>query len=131
VNEARAFRLLWPLGRPAGMRVTSADTIDPDVYRGFMQREFPLLCRLDTRVLRTGAAVETLWAHRPAQLAAMVSGQFPFLLEPGRAWEVAPGAASIHRVQTPMQPGAWHRSSWDNRRSPGLQIVITAASDTA
>jgi hypothetical protein len=131
VHEAHAFRLLWPLGRPAGMRVTSADNVDAPAYRGFMRREFPLLCHLDTRVLRTGAAVEALWLHRPAQLAAMISGRFPFLLEPDREWAVAPGAASIHRVQTPVQPGAWHRSSWENRRSPGLQIVITAASDSA
>jgi hypothetical protein len=111
------------------MRVTSAQNIDPDIYRGFMHREFPLLCRLDTQVMRTGAAVETLWAHRPMQLAAMISGRFPFFLEPDQTWEVTPGAASIHCVQTPAQPGAWHRSSWDNRHSPGLQIVITAASD--
>lgn len=129
VNEAHAFRLLWPLGRPAGMRLTSAQNIDPDIYRGFMHREFPLLCRLDTQVMRTGVAVEMLWAHRPAQLAAMIAGRFPFLLDPDQAWEVTPGAASIHRVQTPAQPGAWHRSSWGNRRAPGLQIVITAASD--
>jgi hypothetical protein len=130
VNEAAAFRLLWPIGRPAGMRITHSDTIDAPVYRGFMHREFPLLCQLDTQVMRTGAAVEAIWAHRPVQLAAMISGRFPFLLEPDRAWEVTPGAASIHRLQTPAQPGAWHRSSWDNRLSPGLQIVITAASDS-
>jgi hypothetical protein len=94
-----------------------------------MHREFPLLCRLDTRVLRTGAAVEALWAHRPAQLAAMTSGRFPFLLDPDREIEVTPGAISIHRVETPMAPGTYHRSSWANRRSPGLQLVITVVSD--
>lgn len=130
VNETAAFRLLWPIGRPAGMRVTGPANIDADIYRAYMRREFPLLGQMDTRVLRTGAAVETLWAHRPAQLAAMTSGRFPFLRDPEQEVEVTPGAASIHRVQTPAQRGAWHRSSWANRHAPGMQIVITAASDS-
>ncbi|NIJ19020.1 hypothetical protein FHS95_000689 [Sphingomonas naasensis] len=130
VQEARAVRLLWPIGRPAGMRVTPAANIDPDIYRAYMRREFPLLCQMDSRVLRTGAPVETLWAHRPEQLAAMTSGRFPFLLDREAECEVTPGAASIHRVQTPAQPGAWHRSAWANRHAPGMQIVITAASDS-
>jgi hypothetical protein len=129
VNERTAFRLVWPIGRPAGMRVTRADNIEPEVYRAFMRREYPQLCRLDTRVMRTGEPVERLWAHRPVQLEAMTSGHFPFLRDPGLEWEVAPGAASIHRVQTPGQPGTWHRSSWANRHNPGLQVVITMASD--
>lgn len=129
VNERTAFRLLWPLGRPAGMRVTPAGNVDATAYRAFMRREYPLLCRLDTRVLRTGAPVEALWAHRPVQLDAMISGRFPFLIDPTRERQVTPGAASIHRVETPTRPGTYHRSSWANRRCPGLQIVITAASD--
>ena len=68
VDEAAAFRLLWPLGRPAGMRVTPAGNIDATLYRAYARREHPLLCQLDTRVLRTGVPPETLWAHRPAQL---------------------------------------------------------------
>lgn len=131
VGEACAYRMVWPIGRPAGMRLTSADNIDAEVYRAFMRREYPLLCRLDTRVMRSGAPVETLWAHRPAQLAAMASGDFPFVADRAREIEVTPGAASIHRVQTPAQPGAWHRSSWANRQTPGLQIVITAATEGA
>ena len=129
VNERNAFRLLWPLGRPAGMRMTPRDNIDLALYRGYMRREHPLLCRLDTRVLRTGADVEALWAHRPEQLAAMRSGRFPFVIDPDREVAVDPGAASIHRVQTPAQPGTYHRSSWANRMSPGLQIVVTAVAD--
>jgi hypothetical protein len=129
VNERRAFRLVWPIGRPAGMRVTSADNIDADIYRAYMRREFPLLGQMDTRVMRTGVPVEALWAHRPLQLAAMVSGRFPFLRDPDEEHEVTPGNASIHRVETPAQPGAWHRSSWSNRNAPGLQVVITAAAD--
>jgi hypothetical protein len=129
VNEVAAFRLVWPIGRPAGMRITRADNIHADIYRAYMRREFPLLGQMDTRVMRTGVPVEKLWAHRPAQLAAMVSGGFPFLLDPEREVEVTPGAASIHRVETPAQSGAWHRSSWANRDAPGLQIVITAAAD--
>jgi hypothetical protein len=129
VNEAAAFRLVWPIGRPAGMQVTAADNVDPAVHRAYMRREHPLLCRLDTRVLRSGAPVEALWAHRPAQLEAMISGTFPFLRDPARQWEVAPGAASIHCVETPARPGTYHRSSWANRASPGFQIVVTAAAD--
>lgn len=130
VNEVAAFRLLWPIGRPAGMRVTPAVNIDAALHRAYMRREHPLLGRLDMRVMRTGAAVETLWAHRPAQLAAMTSGKFPFIRDSAAEWEITPGAASIHRVETPAQPGAWHRSSWDNRAAPGFQIVITASADT-
>ncbi|AQR74861.1 hypothetical protein [Sphingomonas sp. LM7] len=129
VHEAQAFRLVWPLGRPSGMRVTPRDNIDVDMFRMFHHREHALLCRLDTQILRTAADVETLWAHRPAQLQAMISGQFPFLIDPDRDWEVTPGAASIHRVQTPAQPGTYHRSSWANRHAPGLQVVVTAAAD--
>lgn len=129
VGEACAYRMVWPIGRPAGMRVTSTGNIDAEAYRAFMRREYPLLCRLDTRVMRSGAPVESLWAHRPAQLAAMVSGDFPFVADRAREIEVTPGAASIHRVQTPVQSGAWHRSSWANRQAPGLQIVITAAAE--
>ncbi|MBC9032414.1 hypothetical protein IAG41_08430 [Sphingomonas sp. JC676] len=129
VHERAAFRLLWPLGRPAGMRVTPADNINARLHRAYMRREHPLLCRLDAQVLRSGAPVETLWAHRPIQLAAMMSGHFPFLVDPEREIEVTPGAVSIHRIETPAQVGAYHRSSWANRRSPGLQVVITAVSD--
>lgn len=130
MNEQTAFRLLWPLGRPSGMRITSVGNIDQRMHRAYMRREHPLLCKLDLRVLRTGADVEALWAHRPAQLAAMISGSFPFLLDPRNEYEITPGAASIHRVETPARPGAYHRSSWANRKSPGLQVVITASSDT-
>lgn len=129
VNERAAFRLLWPLGRPAGMRLTPADNIDAPLHRAYMRREHPLLCRLDAQVLRSAAPVEALWAHRPAQLAAMMSGRFPFLIDLGKEIEVTPGAVSIHRIETPAQAGAYHRSSWANRRSPGLQVVITAVSD--
>lgn len=129
VNERTAFRLLWPIGRPAGMLVTPSDNIDERLYGAYMRREHPLLCHLDTRVLRTGAEVERLWAHRPRQLAAMMSGSFPFLLDPDREWQIAPHAASIHRVETPARQGTYHRSSWANRHSPGLQVVITIASD--
>lgn len=128
LNEPVAFRLLWPLGRPAGMRVTGADNIDEAIHRAFMRREHPLLGQLDTRVLRGGGRVEALWAHRPAQLEAMISGRFPFLRDPDKEWEIATGAASVHRVQTGEQAGTYHRSSWANRLSPGLQVVITAAS---
>jgi hypothetical protein len=129
VNEPAAFRLLWPLGRPAGMRLTPADNIDAPLHRAYMRREHPLLCRLDARVLRSGAPVEALWAHRPEQVAAMASGRFPFLLDPAREVAVTPGAVSIHRIETPMRAGAYHRASWANRQSPGLQVVITAVSD--
>ena len=131
VGDPSAVRLVWPIGRPAGMRVTPADNIDEECYRAFMRREHALLGRLDTRVLRTGEDVRSLWAHRPRQLKALISGQFPFLIDAERHWEVGPGAASIHRVQTPAQQGSYHRSSWENHATPGLQIVITAVSEGA
>jgi len=127
VHEPAAFRLLWPLGRPAGMRVTPCANIDADMFRMFHQREHPLLTRLDTRILHSATPVETLWAHRPAQLAAMISGRFPFIRDPDLETEVTPGAASIHRVQTPVVSGTYHRASWANRHAPGLQIVVTAS----
>jgi len=130
IEERAGFRLLWPLGRPAGMRVTPADNIDAPIHRAYLRREHPLLGRLDTQVLRSGAAVEALWAHRPAQLAAMMSGRFPFLVDPEREIEVTTGAASIHRAETPAQTGTYHRSSWTNRHAPGLQVVITVTSDS-
>lgn len=129
VAEARAYRLVWPIGRPSGMRVTPAANIDAALHRGFMRREYPLLGRMDTAVAQTGAAIEQLWAHRPAQLAAMIAGRFPFVIDPERETEITPGYASIHRVETPAQPGTYHRSSWANRHAPGFQIVITAAAE--
>lgn len=129
VSEATAFRLVWPIGRPAGMRVTPADNVDAAIHAAYMRREHPLLGQLDTRVLREGGDVAAIWAHRPVQLAAMISGQFPFLIDPAREVEVTPGAASIHLVETPAHSGTYHRSSWANRHSPGLQVVITAAAD--
>lgn len=131
VAEPDAFRLVWPIGRPAGMMLTAPDNIDAETYRGYMRREHVLLGRLDTRVMRAGTPVEKLWAHRPAQLASLQSGQFPFLREPSRIFQVVPGCASIHRVQTPGHKGAFHRSSWANRHVPGIQIVITASSVSA
>ncbi|WP_404336937.1 hypothetical protein AB2M62_00680 [Sphingomonas sp. MMS12-HWE2-04] len=131
VGEARAFRLLWPIGRRSGMRVTPPGNIDLALHRAYMRREHPLLGRLDAQVLRTGADPETLWAHRPQQLAAMRAGDFPFVRDRALEYEVTPGAASIHRVATPQQPGTYHRASWDNRRAPGLQIVITVTADRA
>jgi len=130
LHDPKAFRLLCPLGRPSGMRVTPAGNVDASIHRAYMRREHPLLCDLDTRVARSGASLESLWAHRPEQLTAMTSGRFPFLLDPALEWEIPPHAASIHRVETPLQPGTYHRSSWANRTAPGLQIVITAASDS-
>lgn len=130
VNERAAFRLLWPLGRPAGMRVTPPDNINAPLHRAYMRREHTLLCRLDAHVLRSGAPVEALWAHRPEQLAVMKSGRFPFLVDSDREIEVTPGAVSIHRIETPVQAGTYHRSSWANRQCPGLQVVITAVSDS-
>ena len=129
VNERTAFRLLWPLGRPAGMRITSADNIDPGIYRAYMRREHPLLCKLDTRVLHTGVDAEQYWAHRRVQLEAMRSGRFPFLLDEDAVAQVPPDAISIHRVETPAQHGTYHCSSWANRQAPGLQVVITVAAD--
>jgi hypothetical protein len=129
VNEAAAFRLLWPLGRPAGMRVTARANIDMQMFRMFHRREHTLLGALDTQILRSATPVETLWAHRPAQLEAMKTGNFPFIRDSALELEITPGAASIHRVETPAQQGALHRSSWANRHAPGLQLVITAAAD--
>jgi hypothetical protein len=131
VSERIAFRLLWPLGRPAGMLVTPAENIDGERHAAYMRREHPLLCRLDSQVLRAGGDIERLWSHRPAQVAAMTSGRFPFLRDPARTAQVDANAISIHKVETPLRPGTFHRSSWANRASPGLQIVITIVSDAA
>ena len=129
LHERLAFRLVYPIGRAAGMRVTTRDNIDERLFAAFMRREHPLLCRLDTQVANTGRDVEALWRHRPKQLEAMRSGSFPFLIDPTRVWQVAPDAASIHRVDTPRACGTYHRSCWSNRQRPGFQIVITAAAD--
>lgn len=126
VAGADAFRLVWPIGRPAGMQVTPAASIDATLYRAFMRREFPLLCAMDSQVARTGVPIEQLWAHRPAQLEAMRTGRFAFLRDHALVRAVPAGAASIHRDETPAREGAYHRSSWANRDAPGFQIVITA-----
>lgn len=129
VSERVAYRLVWPIGRPAGMSVTTLENVDARLFDAFMRREHPLLCALDARVTRTGADVERIWAHRPKQLEAMRSGTFPFIRDPQEIWQVKHGFASIHRVETPAHPGTFHRSSWSNRASPGLQVVITVVAD--
>ena len=130
--QPKAFRVLWPLGRPAGMKITPADNIDARVHRAYMNREYPLLYQLDRRIMRTpslsGSDLETLWAHRPVQAAAMISGRFPFVRDSREEWAIKPHAASVHRIETPSQTGTYHRSSWENRLSPGFQFVMTAGS---
>lgn len=123
-----ALRILWPLGRAEGMRLTRSSNIDPRLYAAYMRREHPLLCRLDREVARTGAGLKSLWAHRPLQVAAMTSGVYPFLLNSKSVWEVERNAISVHRIETPVSAGTFHRSAWANRISPGLQIILTATS---
>jgi hypothetical protein len=119
------MRILMPLGRVAGMRVTRADNIDHAIYDPFMRRELPLLCELDRKAMRTGEPLEALWAHRPRQVEAMTLDRNSFLRDPSRVWEIQRDAISIHRFQTPRCEGTYHRSAWENRVSPGLQIVMT------
>lgn len=126
MNGEVAYRLVWPIGRPAGMLVTPPETIDRGIYTAWMHREHALLGALDSRVARGEGTPEELWAHRPEQLAALRDGRFPFLIDDRQAAQVTPGAASIHRVDTPGRPGCFHRSSWANRHAPGLQFVATA-----
>lgn len=127
MNGAGAYRLVWPIGRSAGMQLTPADNIDGAVWRAWMRREHALLGRLDTQVAHEGGDVERIWAHRPVQLAAMTRGAFPFVIDPRRIAQVRLGAASIHRVDTPGSSGTFHRSHWANRDNPGVQVLITAA----
>jgi hypothetical protein len=124
-HEPDSLRILMPLGRVAGMRVTPADNIDPAIYDPFMRRELPLLCELDRKALRTGEPLQVLWGHRPRQVEAMTLDRNPFLRDPARVWEIERNAISIHRFQTPKHGGTYHRSAWENRVSPGLQIVMT------
>lgn len=126
--KARAFRILWPIGRAAGMKVTTKDNIDLRLYNGFMQREHPLLCKLDRKVVETGRNLESLWAHRPKQMNAMICGNYPFLKDPGKVYSLHRDSIAVHRIETPDHCGTWHRSSWENRRSPGLQVIVTATS---
>lgn len=123
-----ALRILWPLGRAEGMRVTPAANIDPALYAAYMRREHPLLCRLDRNVAITGSVLERLWAHRPCQVTSMILDRFPFTVDPGRTWEIHRDAVSIHRIETPAHGGTFHRSAWANRSRPGLQIIMTATS---
>lgn len=124
-HDADSLRILMPLGRVGGMRVTPADNIDEAIYDPFMRRELPLLCELDRKAMRTGEPLERLWAHRPRQVEAMTLDRNPFLRDPARVYEIQRDAISIHRFQTPKHRGTYHRSAWENRVSPGLQIVMT------
>lgn len=124
-QEVDSMRILMPLGRVAGMRVTPADNINKAIYDPFMRRELPLLCEIDRKAMRTGEPLEALWAHRPRQVEAMILDRNPFLRDPARVWAIQNDAISIHRFQTPTSEGTYHRSAWENRVSPGLQIVMT------
>lgn len=129
MSGTAAYRFVWGIGRPAGMALTPASNIDHGRYAAYMRREHALLGRLDTQVSVGQGTVESLWEHRPMQLAALRSGSFPFVIDPARLLVVATGCASIHRVDTPGRAGAYHRSSWGNRDAPGLQLVVTASAD--
>ncbi|KVC92359.1 hypothetical protein WI76_03895 [Burkholderia ubonensis] len=120
-----AYRILWPLGRAAGMRVTPRDNFDHALYAAFMRREHPLLCRLDRDVAASGQPLEILWQHRHQQVYAMIEDDFPFLLDRDRVEAVRASSVSVHRIETPRLPGTYHRSAWANRNAPGLQIIIT------
>lgn len=124
--QPNAIRVLRPMGRAAGMRITSADNIDSTIYKPFMRRELPLLCELDRKALATGLPLEDLWGHRPVQTGSMMSGRYAFLRDPDKVWEIQRDAMSIHRFETPYHAGTYHRSSWENRMQPGLQLVMTS-----
>lgn len=123
-----AYRILWPLGRREGMRITPYANIDPRLYAAFMQREHPLLCRLDREVARTSLPLESIWRHRPVQVRAMTSGIYPFLRDDGAVLAVRPDSVSVHRIDTPRMRGTFHRSAWGNRHFPGLQVIVTVTS---
>ncbi len=122
-----ALRLLWPLNRKAGMYVTTQDNIDPELYRAYMSREHPLLCRLDRALFDSGESLERLWRHRPRQVQAMRSGIYPFLRQHSHVWQLDPHAIGVHRFETPTTGGTYHRSTWENRDSPGLQVIMTSS----
>lgn len=124
-RRSRALRILWPIGRIAGIHVTSRASIDPVLYRAWMVREHPLLCRLDRMVFETHLPLERLWSHRPRQLRAMVSDDYPFMLDPQARRALRPHAISVHRIETPWHPGTWHRSAFENCHAPGLQLIMT------
>lgn len=123
---SRALRVLWPMGRVEGMHVTVSENIDSSVYAAFMRREHPILCKLDRIVADTGAPLEQVWRHRPAQVELLASGAYPYLKDPDRVRRIKPDAISIHRIDTPGVEGTYHRSGWNNRTAPGLQIIMTA-----
>jgi hypothetical protein len=123
-----AYRILWPLGRREGMRITPYANIDPCLYAAFMRREHPLLCRLDREIARTGLPLEVVWRHRPAQVRAMIAGAYPFLRDGTAALAVRPDSVSVHRIDTPGMRGTFHRSAWGNRHFPGLQVILTVTS---
>jgi hypothetical protein len=120
-----AYRILWPLERTEGMRITPRDNLDRDLYAAFMRREHPLLCRLDRDIAASGGGLEALWRHRPRQVRAMIEDDFPFVRDRDRVGAVGASSISIHRIETPRMPGTFHRSAWANRMTPGLQIIIT------
>ncbi|MBI3759583.1 MAG: hypothetical protein HY269_07505 [Deltaproteobacteria bacterium] len=127
-SRAAAFRVLWPLGRSEGMRVTPFDNIEPVLYAAFMRREHPILCRLDREIASTSKPLEVLWRHRPAQVDAMIAGNYPYMRDPALVAAMHPDAISVHRIATPRMRGTFHRSAWANRHTPGLQIIVTSTS---
>jgi hypothetical protein len=124
-RRSRALRILWPLARSGGIYIARRDSIDPVLYRAWMAREHPLLCRLDRLVFESGEPLERVWAHRPRQIHAMRTGEYPFLRDREGEHELDPRAISVHRLETPNDHGTWHRSSYANSQTPGLQFIMT------
>jgi hypothetical protein len=121
----RALRMVWPLGRPSGMWVTSQDNVDSTVHRAFIARERPLHQRLDVEHFRSGLGVCRLWQHRPRQLLDLRDGRFPFVRDRERVVQAHRDSLTIHRIEGPNSKGTYHRSGFENRHYPGLQLVFT------
>lgn len=127
-TKPNALRILWPLERRAGMYVTPVGNISVNQYRAYMQREHPLLCRLDRQIYEERSSLDRVWKHRPKQVESMKTGEFEFLANNKKVFQLDPEGVSIHRIESPSWPGTWHHSAWENHKTPGIQVIITATS---
>jgi hypothetical protein len=123
VDGRSAFRLLWPLGRPAGMQYTPFENVDIAKYRYHMARMLPFVQKLDAAAFATGIKTDEYLAGKPALL-----NQFhrrAFLKDPDLFASVPHNHASLHRVETPRQRGTFHANNFSNETQPGLQLIFT------
>lgn len=126
--QGNAIRFLWAMGRPSGMQYTLRNNVNAEKYSHFINRELYLIQKMDLAVFTQNKTIEEVWSHRPKQIDDMKMGICSYLIDDSLMYQVPKYWSSLHRVETPDYHGTFHRNTFYNRESPGLQLLLTSVS---